>query len=277
MRLTHSGLATRSLRGSRDRWAYASNAYAELPLATLGACGLLCATGVSAFLSLEWTFSLFALSIAWMLAFVYRTRIGNRHWVLAVGSSALLVKLFTKSPGLFDLRESPSTVGLKRDVLELLASDISDCYRGNALIIWSGMRRTTVEWLIIECDPSLEETVSLDYLKSPTFRCGSDETWFVEYEHGRLFVRWLLRPGLQSFLSDFSALRGTSKDRTVVIDVTQFAHLTEEGQAELVGRLKRLGFGAACLMILRRHKQMSLSEALSFVDASRTPLELWSD
>lgn len=261
----------------RDRWVYASNSYANIAPALVGTCLGLAAAGVGAFVSPSMVLSTLALCAAWNVFLVCRARISNRQWVLAVSSSKLLVRMFTPGAGPFDRRTPANVVGAECDVLELLRSDVSDWYQGSVEIVWSKLRRTTVEWLIVECDPSLEVAILATRLESGGSRCESGERWFVAWENGRLLIRWTLRPELGAFLADLRLFRPMSGHRRIVIDVTQFAHLTEEAQRELIGRLTRLGFGSACLMILRRHKHMSVSQAASYVNTSWASAESWSE
>lgn len=205
--------------------------------------------------------------IFWVGFFAWRAYFTNRNWVVAVSQGTLLLRLFR------NLGRS-ATVAAESDVLELVPTEVESWSVQVIEIIWSSIRRTTIQCLAIEptavglgCTPGL-----ISELESfSNYSCGTAKHRLTVYENGRLLIEWSYkRPPLDEFLERVSrALPSISlgKTRHVSLDLKGFILLPEHEQRNLLLQLKKFGLSQACVNLLKRRMRMSTGEAAKLMDS----------
>lgn len=84
-----------------------------------------------------------------------------------------------------------------------------------------------------------------------------------------LFIQWkIYKPTLERFLNRVALLAPSVKITTSecsAIDLRRFWALPEDVQRVLFARVKQLGFGTACVIMLTHYKHLSRVEAIAYV------------
>ena len=98
--------------------------------------------------------------------------------------------------------------------------------------------------------------------------CDLHRRWLVAFKDGKLHLQWLWKPCLQRFLSRIATLYpdlmcAVKEERR--IDLVHFASRAESEQRDLLAQVKRLGYGAACVLILKRYKHLSMAQATEYM------------
>jgi hypothetical protein len=197
-----------------------------------------------------------ALLAVWNVALITRAIASLRHWIIGCTVDGLLIKAFTRRAG----DETYDLIGLElQDIASLSATTVE--------IIWPRTRPTLVGFLRIKLEQDAHTSLKLSYMTAN--QCDASRERFVEYGDDSLFIQWkIFWPALETFLKRIRVVAPGMKlspAETSAVDLRRFWSLPEEEQRNLLARVKQLGYGAACVIMLTQYKHMSTAESIAYV------------
>jgi hypothetical protein len=234
---------------------------ADFPIAVIGsACGFALFPVVSIFIRLSAAALVVAGAlIVWNGYCAWRTYFTKRNWVVALTPEALSVRIFRHL--------GPREVIPDPDVLQLLLPEVNSLSIQDIEIIWSSIRRTRIRCLLIE--PKMRIPAELESFRE--YGCGVPKHQLATLQAGSLLLKWSYwYPALEEFLeraSERYLSLSVGETQRVSFDLFGFMSQSELQQRTLLHQLKQLGFGAACVLMLRRRMRMSAADAARLINS----------
>ncbi len=114
-----------------------------------------------------------------------------------------------------------------------------------------------------------EVSERLKSLLPVTSPCDPAGETLVTDEGGRLMIEWrLYRPPLRAFVNEVASRCPTlvvAQERLLTLDLTGIWREPEAHRRQVLAEAKRLGFGAVCVFLLIRKRNMSFSRATAYM------------
>ncbi len=247
---------------------YMRSLAADAPLAILGSAisvALSVATGM--FVGVFTAGALLLCMLAsWNGFLLWRTYCTRRNWVIAITPGTCLVRILRHLGPQQACSTEPSVLWLEASEVDSLSIEMIE-------IVWSSIRRTALPCLLIkprypaaEASHLIEESgLFIEYsCDSPTQRLAS---WHSE----GLLIPWTYcHPKLDDYLRNISACHCAfliQAPHPLSLDLRDFVLWSDAEQRATLRRLKQLGFGQACVMLLKRRMRMSRIDAVTLMDS----------